>query len=202
MAKNAVDAHRKALRKKEIKRNKDDRKKAREISTVKKDTRPLESDIKRLASKRDLTANDKEQLASLRAELERISKAKAACMSWSWGGTLPSKSQRLIWDWSSLATDVEAHPEHRKFVYPERAEAPNGSGAGPSRDPPGLYTKDGKLKHPERSIYYDPVFNPFGAPPPGMPYRERPPTAEELAAFMPVAMPGEFGLPCPSLASS
>lgn len=26
---------------------------------------------------------------------------------------------------------------------------------------------------PTRSIYYDPVFNPYGAPPPGMPYRER-----------------------------
>ncbi|SCZ98895.1 BZ3500_MvSof-1268-A1-R1_Chr3-1g05691 [Microbotryum saponariae] len=164
MAKNAVDAHRKALKKKELKRNKDDRKKVREISTVKKDTRTLESDIKRLASKRDLTANDKEQLASLRSELERINKAKA--------------------------TYVEAHPEHRKFVYPERPEGANGpGGAGPSRDPPGLYTKDGKLKHPERSIYYDPIFNPFGAPPPGMPYRERPPTAEEMSAFMPAPMP-------------
>jgi hypothetical protein len=27
-------------------------------------------------------------------------------------------------------------------------------------------------KDPTRSIYYDPVFNPYGAPPPGMPYRE------------------------------
>ena len=39
MAKNAVDAHRKALRKKEVAKNKQDRKKAREISVVKKDTR-------------------------------------------------------------------------------------------------------------------------------------------------------------------
>lgn len=28
-------------------------------------------------------------------------------------------------------------------------------------------------KYPERSIYYDAVFNPTGMPPPGMPYRER-----------------------------
>lgn len=69
--------------------------------------------------------------------------------------------------------DVEAHPEHRKFVYPERAEA---SGSGNPRyepEPPGLYGRDGRLKHPERSIYYDAVFNPFGAPPPGKPYRAR-----------------------------
>lgn len=36
---NPADAHRKQLRKKELKKNKDDRKKTREISTVKKDTR-------------------------------------------------------------------------------------------------------------------------------------------------------------------
>jgi hypothetical protein len=39
MAKNAVDAHRKLMRKKEVKKNKDDRKKAREVAVVKKDTR-------------------------------------------------------------------------------------------------------------------------------------------------------------------
>lgn len=70
----------------------------------------------------------------------------------------------------TLKQDVEKHPEHRKFVFPERATT---NSASSSHDPPGLFTKDGKLKNPERSIYYDPVFNPYGAPPPGMPYRER-----------------------------
>lgn len=28
-------------------------------------------------------------------------------------------------------------------------------------------------KHPEKSFYYDPIYNPYGVPPPGMPYRER-----------------------------
>ena len=28
-------------------------------------------------------------------------------------------------------------------------------------------------RDPRRSVYYDPVFNPYGAPPPGMEYRER-----------------------------
>lgn len=27
-------------------------------------------------------------------------------------------------------------------------------------------------KYPERSIYYDPIYNPYGVPPPGMPYKE------------------------------
>ncbi|KAL2314227.1 Protein saf1 [Schizosaccharomyces pombe] len=33
-------------------------------------------------------------------------------------------------------------------------------------------------KNPKRSIYYDPIFNPYGVPPPGMPYREK----EELSS--------------------
>lgn len=36
-----------------------------------------------------------------------------------------------------------------------------------------LFDKNGLPIHPERSIYYDPVMNPFGVPPPGMPYIER-----------------------------
>lgn len=36
---NPADAHRKALRKKELNKNKTDRKKAREVAVVKKDTR-------------------------------------------------------------------------------------------------------------------------------------------------------------------
>lgn len=36
-----------------------------------------------------------------------------------------------------------------------------------------LYDEDGKLRDPTRSAYYDPVYNPWGAPPPGMPYKER-----------------------------
>ncbi|WFD18855.1 hypothetical protein MCAP1_001067 [Malassezia caprae] len=31
---------------------------------------------------------------------------------------------------------------------------------------------------PTRSIYYDPVFNPYGAPPPGLPYKEREPSPD------------------------
>jgi len=77
--------------------------------------------------------------------------------------------------WPLPSTDVAAHPEHRKFVFPEnKANDPSGLNQQQNqREPPGLYNRDGKLKHPERSAYYDPVFNPFGAPPPGMPYRER-----------------------------
>lgn len=66
---------------------------------------------------------------------------------------------------------VAEHPEHRKLIYPEdakRAEAAKAAGI----DDKELYDSKGRLRDPKRSIYYDPVLNPFGVPPPGMPYRE------------------------------
>ncbi|KAK4047594.1 hypothetical protein OIO90_006135 [Microbotryomycetes sp. JL221] len=156
-AKNSVDAHRKQQRKKELQRNKQNRQKQKEISIVKKDTRPIELEIRQLSQHQRLSKDDRDQLESLKAELSRINKAKNEY--------------------------VEKHPEHRKFVFPDRPDTNNTN--NDDREPPGLFTKDGKLKHPERSIYYDPVFNPFGVPPPGMPYRERPPNPDELAAFEP-----------------
>jgi len=78
-------------------------------------------------------------------------------------------------------SDVESHPEHRKYVFPERATDQSDMQA--SDEPVGLYDKNGRLKHPERSIYFDPVFNPFGAPPPGMPYREKRKSTRRLNAY-------------------
>lgn len=71
---------------------------------------------------------------------------------------------------------VTAHPEHRKYVYPYSEQSGSGSGskndgdAGANQGPLG---KDGVPRNPERSVYYHPVFNPFGVPPPGMPYLEK-----------------------------
>ncbi|GAA5924102.1 hypothetical protein JCM10213_004493 [Rhodosporidiobolus nylandii] len=167
---NPVDAHRKAQRKAELKKNKQARTKQKEVATVKTDTRPLQADIKRLQEKGNLNKAEKDELAQLKGELARVQKAKQ--------------------DY------VEAHPEHRKFVFPDRPGEGDSAAAGPGgADPPGLYDKSGRLKHPERSLYYDPVYNPFGVPPPGMPYREKPeyemarlgiPTPEQLAAFQPI----------------
>jgi len=67
---------------------------------------------------------------------------------------------------------VSEHPEARDKVFRQHREG------GPRRDADGdedvshLYNKEGKLRDPTRSVYYDPVYNPFGVPPPGMPYRE------------------------------
>ena len=70
---------------------------------------------------------------------------------------------------------VAEHPEHKKLVFRakrskgEKTEE-EGQAPPPSRN---LFNKRGLPRHPERSIYYDPVMNPYGVPPPGMPYMER-----------------------------
>ena len=89
---------------------------------------------------------DAAKLAELKAELEHINRKKAEY--------------------------VEEHPEQRRLVYRRRKEGE------PEIELPvlkkrNLFKKNGLPRHPERSIYYDPVMNPFGVAPPGMPYVER-----------------------------
>jgi len=105
-----------------------------------------------VASTNKLDKNGKARLESLRQEVDRVKKAKA--------------------DY------VEAHPEHAKLVYPGGRPPREKREAGPSAPRPvaasrNLFGPDGLPLHPERSIYYDAVLNPFGVPPPGMPYVER-----------------------------
>ncbi|RDX51997.1 hypothetical protein OH76DRAFT_1434813 [Lentinus brumalis] len=147
---NPADAFRKAQRKKELKKNKADRAKARDFALVKKDTRDLEDDISKLEAASELSASDKARLTELKSELEKITKKKEEY--------------------------VQEHPEHRKLVFRSRRptesrdEKTDESTAPKKRN---LFKKNGLPRHPERSIYYDPVMNPYGVPPPGMPYVER-----------------------------
>lgn len=130
--------------------NKADRQKARETATLKKDTGGLEAEIRRLTSAEKLDRNQQARLDDLRAEVDRIKKTKEEY--------------------------VKAHPEHRKLVYAgedRRKEEAEERKKASEKDRQGLYDDKGRLRDPKRSIYYDPVLNPWGAPPPGMPYRER-----------------------------
>lgn len=70
---------------------------------------------------------------------------------------------------------VAEHPEHRKLVYKARRSANDHEEKAEQLVPQkrNLFNKHGLPRHPERSIYYDPVMNPYGVPPPGMPYVER-----------------------------
>ncbi|MCO5610415.1 hypothetical protein L7F22_064652 [Adiantum nelumboides] len=151
----------KAARKRELKRNKEERAKVREVATVKKDTRPLEADIRRLESKGSgaLSQGEREELERLKTEVRRIREAKEAY--------------------------VKEHPEHRKFVFAremeEEEESKRKQKEGQEMEE---RNRDAKRpwegRDPRWSQDYDPVFNPLGAPPPGMPYREK--TKEQFEA--------------------
>lgn len=67
---------------------------------------------------------------------------------------------------------VEEHPEQRRLVYRRRKDG-EPEPELPTVRKRNLFNKNGLPRHPERSIYYDPVMNPFGVAPPGMQYAER-----------------------------
>ncbi|KAG9088373.1 hypothetical protein FRC06_002057 [Ceratobasidium sp. 370] len=151
---NPADAHRKAQRAKELKKNKENRAKARETATLKKDTSGVEAEIQELENLGEAKLDQKQvaRLKELRAEVERVRKIKQ--------------------DY------VNAHPEQAHLVRglhgPRRRQEPNSSGSGAPPAVRSIFGKNGLPIHPERSLYYDPVMNPHGMPPPGMPYAERP----------------------------
>lgn len=154
---NPADAYRKALRKKELKKNKAERTKTREFALVKKDTHDMEDEIKRLETATDLSAADNSRLAELKAELAKVM----------------AKKEEYVKD----------HPEHRKLVFRQRRDKDSDQPPVPSGEQKrNLFDKRGLPRHPERSIYYDPVMNPYGVPPPGMPYIERPLREDEVAS--------------------
>ncbi|EMD41868.1 hypothetical protein CERSUDRAFT_110427 [Gelatoporia subvermispora B] len=154
---NPADAFRKAQRKKELKKNKADRAKTRDFALVKKDTKDLEDEVEKLEAATDPSPAEKARLLEVKAELEKINKKKEEY--------------------------VKEHPEQRKLVYKARRQ-PNeheDDETSPVNKTRNLFNKHGLPKHPERSIYYDPVLNPYGVPPPGMPYIERALKPDEIA---------------------
>lgn len=80
---------------------------------------------------------------------------------------------------------VNEHPDQKGLVYRWRKNKgkeavdgqENGENGKSAKKTRRLFhehgSKKGLPRHPERSIYYDPVMNPYGVPPPGMPYAER-----------------------------
>ncbi|WVW83969.1 hypothetical protein I302_105992 [Kwoniella bestiolae CBS 10118] len=148
---NPADAFRKAQRAKELKKNKEERKKVREAQTVKRDTRELEADIRYLKTQTDATS--KTRLAELESELAYVHKTKEAY--------------------------VTEHPEARDRVFGIKKPRENDGRTTREEAQKHLYDENGRLRDPKKSVYYDAVYNPFGVPPPGMPYRERTPEEQE-----------------------
>lgn len=152
---NPADAFRKAQRKKELKKNKAERSKARDFALVKKDTRDLQDEIEKLEGVSEPSGAEKYRLAELKAELTKIMAKKEEY--------------------------VQEHPEQRKLVYRAHRDKDEVNKEEPVvMQKRNVFNKHGLPRHPERSIYYDAVMNPYGVPPPGMPYMERPLRPDEI----------------------
>lgn len=112
----------------------------------------IEDEISELEKVEKLSGDQVKLLKELRAELASINKKKEEYVS--------------------------AHPEQRGLVYKRRRDKEKEEKDGDARPTQvkkerNLFNKDGLPRHPERSIYYDPLMNPYGMPPPGMPYVQR-----------------------------
>lgn len=168
MAKSAdpVQAARKAAIKREAKRNRERKDQAQEARTLRQDTTALERQIQRLEARQStLDPEDLEELKRLQTEVAKIKSIKEEY--------------------------IRKHPDQRNFVrgYEDGAASSSATKdrAGPSSSstqapaqprsaPSGdqCPASQRAYRDPRWSIYYDSVFNPYGAPPPGMPYLEKP----------------------------
>lgn len=108
----------------------------------------LQDEIEKLEGVAEPSGAEKYRLAELKAELNKIMAKKEEY--------------------------VQEHPEQRKLVYRARRDKDEVNKEEPVVEQKrNVFNKHGLPRHPERSIYYDAVMNPFGVPPPGMPYMER-----------------------------
>lgn len=67
---------------------------------------------------------------------------------------------------------MKEHPEARDKVFKPYSDKPR-QAREENEDQSVLYDEEGRLRDPKKSVYYDEVYNPWGVPPPGMPYREK-----------------------------
>lgn len=118
-------------------------------------SKELEEELAELEVVAEPSAQQKSRLSELKNELAHIQKKKEEY--------------------------VAEHPEQRNLVYRRKYDKPKDSdrvqnasdAAAREKATRNLFKKNGLPRRPERSIYYDPVMNPYGMPPPGMPYQER-----------------------------
>lgn len=140
------------MRKKELKRNKENRTKTRELATLKQDTGSLEAEVRRLTQQQTNSTLDPASQAKLKAaqdELDRIKKAKA--------------------DY------VQANPGTEDLVYRREKEREKArQQEEQDRQKAAKRAGPGVAIYGERSVFYHPVLNPLGHPPPGMWDQENP----------------------------
>ncbi|XP_071710717.1 protein EARLY FLOWERING 5 [Rutidosis leptorrhynchoides] len=136
---NPTDAYRKELRKKELKRNKKERKKVREVGILKKDPETLKEQI------------DKLEAMKADGALDKARKHK----------------KRQLEDTLNLV--MKKRKEYEEKMKEKGEAPVMFSHLGPPRRRTAEEEERAKHPQPEDSVYYHPQWNPTGAPPPGKP---------------------------------
>ncbi|XP_057971612.1 protein EARLY FLOWERING 5 [Malania oleifera] len=137
---NPTDAYRKELRKKELKRNKKERKKVREVGILKKDPETLREQIEKL------------EMMKADGALDKARKHK----------------KRQLEDTLNLV--LKKRKEYEEKMREKGETPVMFSHLGPPRRRTTAEEEERvKHPKPEDSVYYHPTLNPTGAPPPGKP---------------------------------
>ncbi|XP_074308030.1 protein EARLY FLOWERING 5 [Silene latifolia] len=137
---NPTDAYRKELRKKEIKRNKKERKKVREVGLLKKDPDQIKEQIQKL------------DVMKAEGALDKARKHK----------------KRQLED--TLNMVMKKRKEYEEKLKEKGEEPVMFSHLGPVRHRISAEEEErANHPKPEDSVYYHPTLNPTGAPPPGKP---------------------------------
>ncbi|TVU41335.1 hypothetical protein EJB05_14842 [Eragrostis curvula] len=137
---NPTDAFRKQQRKKELKRNKKERKKVREVGILKKDPDAIREQIEKLEKQKADGALDKAR----------------------------KHKKRQLEDTYNLI--IKKRKEYEQKMKEKGEQPVMFSHLGPPKRRPAADEDDrAKNPMPEDSVYYHPTLNPSGAPPPGKP---------------------------------
>ncbi|XP_023541548.1 WW domain-binding protein 11-like [Cucurbita pepo subsp. pepo] len=137
---NPTDAYRKELRKKELKRNKKERKKVREVGILKKDPDTIKEQIQKL------------EIMKADGALDKARKHK----------------KRQLEDTLNLV--LKKRKEYEEKMKEKGEVPVMFSHLGPPRRRTAEEEEErAKHPNPEDSVYYHPTLNPTGAPPPGKP---------------------------------
>lgn len=137
---NPTDAYRKELRKKELKRNKKERKKVREVGILKKDPNAIREQIQKLETMKAEGALDKAR----------------------------KHKKRQLEDTYNLI--LKKRKEHEEKLKEKGETPVMFSHLGLPRHRTGAEEEErANNPMPEDSVYYHPTLNPTGAPPPGKP---------------------------------
>ncbi|KAL5725527.1 hypothetical protein ACHQM5_008663 [Ranunculus cassubicifolius] len=136
---NPTDAYRKELRKKELKRNKKERKKVREVGILKKDPETIKEQIEKL------------ELMKADGALDKARKHK----------------KRQLED--TLHLVMKKRKEYEDKTREKGETPVMFSHLGPPRRRTAEEEERSRHPLPEDSVYFHPTLNPTGAPPPGKP---------------------------------